>query len=85
MSSAILPSTENRSQQLVAAGFLFLFNTFFGLAWAGGSFLYSAEVAPLRCRAQANAIASVGNQIFYFAIVMTIPPAMANLCGETCM
>src|SRR3954469_18459265 len=28
-----LLSTGNRTQQLVVAGFLFLFNTFFGLAW----------------------------------------------------
>ncbi|KAK5001705.1 hypothetical protein LTR28_012343, partial [Elasticomyces elasticus] len=53
-----LTSTSDQTKQLVAAGFLFLFNTFFGLAWVGGPFLYSAEIAPLRCRAQANAIAS---------------------------
>lgn len=54
----ILLSTGQRSPQLAAAGVLFLFNTFFGLAWVGGPFLYSAEIAPLRARAQVNGIAS---------------------------
>jgi MFS family permease len=78
-----LSSSGQRTQQLVAAGFLFLFNTFFGHAWVGGPFLYSAEIAPLRCRAQVNAIASAGNWIFCFVVVMIIPPAMANLGWRT--
>ena len=78
-----LSSTTDRTLQLVACGLLFLFNSFFGLAWVGGPFLYSAEIAPLRCRAQANAIASAGNWIFCFVIVMIIPPAMANIGWRT--
>lgn len=78
-----LQSTDSRTCQLVAAGFLFLFNTFFGLAWVGGPFLYSAEIAPLRCRAQANAIASAGNWFFCFVVVMIIPPAFQNIGWRT--
>lgn len=78
-----LTSTIDRTCQLVAAGFLFLFNTFFGLAWVGGPFLYSAEIAPLRCRSQANAIASAGNWLFCFVVVMIIPPAFANIGWKT--
>ncbi|KAK3934427.1 general substrate transporter [Diplogelasinospora grovesii] len=78
-----LTSTQERVNQLVAAGFLFLFNTFFGLAWVGGPFLYSAEIAPLRCRAQANAVASAGNWLFCFVVVMIIPPAFANIGWKT--
>lgn len=78
-----LTSTTDRTSQLVAAGFLFLFNTFFGLAWVGGPFLYSAEIAPLRCRSQANAIASAGNWLFCFVVVMIIPPAFANIGWKT--
>ncbi|KAJ4418189.1 hypothetical protein N0V85_001521 [Neurospora sp. IMI 360204] len=78
-----LTSTADRTCQLVAAGFLFLFNTFFGLAWVGGPYLYSAEIAPLRCRSQANAIASAGNWIFCFVVVMIIPPALANIGWKT--
>ncbi|KAK4985023.1 hypothetical protein LTR50_006243 [Elasticomyces elasticus] len=78
-----LTSTSDQTKQLVAAGFLFLFNTFFGLAWVGGPFLYSAEIAPLRCRAQANAIASGGNWVFCFVVVMIIPPAFATIGWKT--
>lgn len=78
-----LLSTSDRSYQLAAAGLLFLFNTFFGLAWVGGPFLYSAEIAPLRCRAEANAIASAGNWLFCFVVVMIIPPALANIGYRT--
>jgi hypothetical protein len=59
--TAGLSSSGNHTQQLIATGFLFLFNTFFGLAWVGSLVLYSAEIALLRRRAQANAIASAGN------------------------
>lgn len=78
-----LTSTTDRTCQLVGAGFLFLFNTLFGLAWVGGPFLYSAEIAPLRCRSQANAIASAGNWLFCFLVVMIIPPAFANIGWRT--
>jgi hypothetical protein len=78
-----LTSTTDRTCQLVGAGFLFLFNTLFGLAWVGGPFLYSAEIAPLRCRSQANAIASGGNWLFCFVVVMIIPPAFATMGWKT--
>jgi len=78
-----LCSTTDRTNQLVGAGFLFLFNTLFGLAWVGGPFLYSAEIAPLRCRSQANAIASGGNWLFCFVVVMIIPPAFATIGWKT--
>jgi hypothetical protein len=80
-----LSSSGNHTQQFVAAGFLFLFNTFFGLAWVGGPFLYLAKIAPLRCRAQVNATTSAGGWIFCFVVVMAIPPAMANLGRKTYM
>lgn len=78
-----LLSTSSEANKLAAAGLLFLFNTFFGLAWVGGPFLYSAEIAPLRCRAEANAIASAGNWLFCFVVVMIIPPAFANIGSKT--
>ncbi|KAI5782906.1 hexose carrier protein [Pyronema domesticum] len=80
--SALL-STGQRTPQLVAAGFLFLFNTFFGLAWVGGPFLYSAEIAPLRSRAAVNGVASAANWIFCFLVVMTIPTSFATIGWKT--
>jgi sugar porter (SP) family MFS transporter len=79
----ILLSGGERTPQLVAAGLLFLFNTFFGLAWVGGPFLYSAEIAPLRSRAAVNGIASAANWIFCFLVVMTIPVSFAHIQHRT--
>ena len=79
----ILLSTTSRSNQLAGAGLLFLFNTFFGLAWVGGPFLYAAEIAPLRARAQGAALGSVSNWTFCFLVVMTIPVSFANLGWKT--
>ena len=66
----ILLSTTSRSNQLAGAGLLFLFNTFFGLAWVGGPFLYAAEIAPLRARAQGAALGSVSNWTFCFLVCL---------------
>jgi MFS family permease len=79
----ILLSRGERNMQLAAAGLLFLFNTFFGLAWVGGPFLYSAEIAPLRSRAQINGVSAAANWIFCFIVVMTIPPSFANIGWKT--
>lgn len=79
----ILLSRGERSMQLAAAGLLFVFNTFFGFAWVGGPFLYSAEIAPLRTRAQINGISAAANWIFCFIVVMTIPPSFANIGWNT--
>lgn len=79
----ILLSRNERGLQLAAAGLLFLFNTFFGLAWVGGPFLYSAEIAPLRSRAQINGISAAANWIFCFIVVMTIPSSFANIGYKT--
>ena len=79
----ILLSTSARSNQLAGAGLLFLFNTFFGLAWVGGPFLYAAEIAPLRARAPCAALGSVSNWTFCFLVVMTIPASFANLGYKT--
>jgi sugar porter (SP) family MFS transporter len=79
----ILLSTGQRDMRLAAAGLLFLFNTFFGLAWVGGPFLYSAEIAPLRSRAQINGISAAANWIFCFIVVMTIPTSFKNIGWKT--
>lgn len=79
----ILLSTSSRTNQLTGAGLLFLFNTFFGLAWVGGPFLYAAEIAPLRARAPCAAIGSLSNWVCCFVVVMTIPVSFNNLGWKT--
>lgn len=43
------------------AVFLFVFNTFFAIGWLGMTWLYPAEIVPLRIRAPTNALATSGN------------------------
>jgi hypothetical protein len=56
----------SKPAQGVSVACIFLFNTFFGLAWVGIPFLYNAEVTPLRIRAPANAIGTASNWTFCF-------------------
>ena len=51
---------------IVAALFLFLFNTFFAIGWLGMAWLYPAEIVPLRIRAPANALSTSANWAFNF-------------------
>lgn len=43
---------------IVQAVFLFVFNTFFAIGWLGMTWLYPAEIVPLRIRAPTNALAT---------------------------
>lgn len=57
-------SDVNKSAGIVAAIFLFVFNSFFAVGWLGMTWLYPAEVTPLAIRAPANAISTTANWIF---------------------
>lgn len=46
---------------IVAAVFLFVFNSFFAIGWLGMTWLYPAEITPLSIRAPANAISTTAN------------------------
>lgn len=65
------------------AAFLFIFNTFFAFGWLGMTWLYPAEIVPLKIRAPTNALATSGNWIFNFMVVMITPPAFANIGYQT--
>lgn len=68
---------------IVAAAFLFIFNTFFAIGWLGMTWLYPTEITPLRIRAPANAISTSGNWIFNFLIVMITPISFASIQYRT--
>lgn len=65
------------------AVFLFVFNTFFGIGWLGMTWLYPAEIVPLRIRAPTTALSTSGNWIFNFMVVMIAPPAFASIGYKT--
>jgi hypothetical protein len=64
-SMAILAATNwaltnrgNAQAGYTQAAFLFIFNTFFAIGWLGMTWLYPAEIVPLRIRAPTNALAT---------------------------
>ncbi|KKA22533.1 Sugar transporter STL1 [Rasamsonia emersonii CBS 393.64] len=68
---------------IVAATFLFVFNTFFALGWLSIPWLYPAELVPLEIRAQANALSTSANWIFNFMVVMITPVAFSSIGWRT--
>ncbi|KAK8100008.1 hypothetical protein PG999_010382 [Apiospora kogelbergensis] len=74
---------ENASCQIAAIVFLFVFNTFFAIGWLGMTWLYPAEIVPLRIRAPANALSTSGNWIFNFMVVMITPIAFNSIKYQT--
>jgi hypothetical protein len=68
---------------IVAAAFLFIFNTFFAIGWLGMTWLYPAEIVPLRIRAPANALATSANWAFNFMVVMITPVSFSSIGYQT--
>ena len=68
---AILAGVNSQDAQgfkIAGIVFLFVFNTFFAVGWLGMTWLYPAEITPLRTRAPANALATSSNWIFNFMV-----------------
>jgi sugar porter (SP) family MFS transporter len=76
-------STHKQGAQVAAVVFLFVFNTFFAVGWLGMTWLYPAEIVPLRIRAPANALSTSGNWIFNFLVVMITPVAFNTIGYQT--
>jgi MFS family permease len=63
--------------------FLFVFNTFFAVGWLGMTWLYPAEIVPLKIRAPANALSTSSNWIWNFMVVMITPVAFESIGYKT--
>ncbi|CAM1510154.1 Fc.00g004890.m01.CDS01 [Cosmosporella sp. VM-42] len=74
---------DNKSCQIAAIAFLFIFNTFFAVGWLGMTWLYPAEITPLQIRAPANGLSTSGNWIWNFMVVMITPVAFNNIGYQT--
>ncbi|KAL4931400.1 general substrate transporter [Aspergillus undulatus] len=90
ISMAVLAGTNYRVQYyddtqagIGQAVFLFVFNTFFAIGWLGMTWLYPAEIVPLRIRAPTNALSTSANWIFNFMVVMITPVAFSNIGYQT--
>ncbi|KAK5169111.1 uncharacterized protein LTR77_006420 [Saxophila tyrrhenica] len=74
---------DNANAGYTQAAFLFIFNTFFAIGWLGMTWLYPAEIVPLRIRAPTNALSTSGNWIFNFMVVMITPVAFDSIGYQT--
>ncbi|KAI0145022.1 sugar transporter family protein [Pestalotiopsis sp. NC0098] len=74
---------DNSGCQIAAIVFLFVFNSFFAVGWLGMTWLYPAEIVPLRIRAPANALSTSANWIFNFLVVMITPIAFDSISYNT--
>ncbi|KAK0309748.1 hypothetical protein LTR01_003945 [Friedmanniomyces endolithicus] len=87
LSMAVLAGTTsvpgNAPLGIIAAVFLFVFNSFFAVGWLGMTWLYPAEITPLDIRAPANAISTTANWIFNFMVVMVTPVAFNAIQWKT--
>ena len=63
----------------ISCACLFIFNSFFALGWLGMSWLYPAEIVPLRIRARANGLSTSANWISNFLVVMITPVCFSSI------
>lgn len=76
-------SAHSKGAQIAVVVLLFVFNSFFAVGWLGMTWLYPAEIVPLRIRAPANALSTSANWIFNFLVVMITPIAFNNIGYKT--
>jgi len=52
-----------KGPSIAVIALLFVFNTFFAVGWLGMTWLYPAEIVPLKIRAPANALSTVSTYL----------------------
>ncbi|KAI0914226.1 general substrate transporter [Ustulina deusta] len=72
-----------KGPSIAVIALLFIFNTFFAVGWLGMTWLYPAEIVPLKIRAPANALSTSANWIFNFLVVIITPIAFNNIGYQT--
>ncbi|KAJ9656822.1 hypothetical protein H2198_004710 [Neophaeococcomyces mojaviensis] len=80
---AITDSIGSSQSGIAETVFLFLFNTCFAVGWLGMTWLYPAEIVPLKIRAPANAVSTTANWIWNFMVVMITPVAFESIGYQT--
>jgi MFS family permease len=76
-------STGTKSGAYAATVMIFLFNTFFAIGWLGITWLYPAEVTPIRIRAEANGLSTSANWLFNYAVVQLSPIMINSIAWKT--
>lgn len=60
--ASLSQATDTNKRPAVAATvFIFVYDTFFALGWLGVTWLYPAEITPIRIRAETNGFSTCSN------------------------
>ncbi|KAH7063099.1 general substrate transporter [Macrophomina phaseolina] len=76
-------SSGTKAPAYAATVFIFVYNSFFAMGWLGVTWLYPAEITPIRIRAEANGLSTSANWIFNYAVVQLAPIMINKIAWET--
>ncbi|KAF2147052.1 uncharacterized protein K452DRAFT_261219 [Aplosporella prunicola CBS 121167] len=76
-------SAGTKPPAYAATVFIFVYNSFFAVGWLGVTWLYPAEITPIRIRAEANGLSTSANWIFNYAVVQLAPIMINKIAWET--
>ncbi|KAL7624577.1 hypothetical protein AAE478_006144 [Parahypoxylon ruwenzoriense] len=71
--------TSNRTSQVAAGCFIYLYNTFVPIGFLGANFLYCTEIAPLRLRMAMSSISTANHWAWNFLVTMVTPVAIYTI------
>lgn len=74
---------NNTGAGIAAAVLLFVFNSFFGVSYLGGTWLLPPELLSLQTRAPGAALSTAANWGFNFMVVMITPKAFESINSYT--
>lgn len=74
---------DNQAAAIVAAVFLFVFNSFFGVSLLGLTWLIPPEILPLSIRGPGASLSTSANWLFNFVIVMVTGPGFQHIGSFT--
>ncbi|KAF7197786.1 Sugar transporter STL1 [Pseudocercospora fuligena] len=66
-----------------ATVFIFVYNTCFAIGWLGVTWLYPAEVTPIRIRAEANGFSTCSNWLINYGVVQLAPIMINKISWQT--
>ncbi|KAH6652494.1 general substrate transporter [Truncatella angustata] len=70
---------DNKSAQIAAGCFIYLYNTFVPIGFLGANFLYCTEVAPIRLRMAMSSVSTANHWLWNFVVAMVTPVAINTI------
>ncbi|KAF2166975.1 hypothetical protein M409DRAFT_66475 [Zasmidium cellare ATCC 36951] len=76
-------TAEYKAPAYAATVFIFIYNTCFAIGWLGVTWLYPAEVTPIRIRAEANGFSTCSNWLINYGVVQLAPIMINKISWQT--